>query len=111
MKEELKAVVPRILKSKNLRINESKTEEYEIKRGGDEAWEKCKYLGGLLDTAEHIKRRNVLATDVSNQLIYIFESKKASLDIKIRIFNSHIESIFMYNRELGKLTEKTRRYK
>ena len=76
MKEELKAVVPRILKNKNLQINDRKMEEYEIKRGGDEAWKKCKYLGGLLDTEEHIKRRNVLATDASNQLIYIFESKK-----------------------------------
>ena len=105
-KEELKVVVPSILKCKDVQINESKTEEYEIKRGGEENWKKCKYLGSLLDTQEDIKRRKVLATDSYYQLKHIFESKAASLDIKIRIFKSHIESIFMYSCELWTVTKK-----
>ena len=44
-KNEIRKQVPPILKEKNLQVNDSKTEEYEIKRGGDENWKKCKYLG------------------------------------------------------------------
>ena len=51
------------MKSKNLQVNESKTEEYEIKRGSEEKWKQCKYLGSLLDTKEDIKGRKLLVTD------------------------------------------------
>ena len=44
LKEELEVVVPSILKSKYLQVKESKTEEYEIKRGSEEKWKTCKYL-------------------------------------------------------------------
>ena len=47
------------------------------------------------------QRRKVLATDAYNKLKNIFESKKASLGIKIRIFKSHIESIFMITWNFG----------
>ena len=36
LKEDLKKVVPSKLKEKNLQINETKSEEYVIKRGGEE---------------------------------------------------------------------------
>ena len=41
-----------------------------------------------------------------NDLKYILESKKLSLDIKIRLFNNHIESVFLYNSELWTMTKK-----
>ena len=69
-------------------------------------WKKCKYLGSLLDAGEDIKRRKVLATTACNQLRHIFESKKASLNVKIGTFKSHVESIFMCNCELWTLTKK-----
>ena len=100
MKEELKAVVPRILKSKNLQANESKTEEYEIIRGGKEKWKKFKYLGSLLDTEADTKRRKVLVHE-----IHIGEQERKSRN-KIRIFKSHIESIFRYSCELWIFTKK-----
>ena len=34
-----------ILAKRNLVINESKTEEYEIIRQGNEKWKECKYTG------------------------------------------------------------------
>ena len=74
MKEKLKAVVPSLLKGKNLQLNESKMEEYEIKRGGEEKWKKCKYLGSLLDTEEDIQRRT--DGDAYNQLRHILESNR-----------------------------------
>ena len=37
-----------ILAKRNLVINESKTEEYEIIRHGNEKWKECKYTGEFL---------------------------------------------------------------
>ena len=53
-KENLEKEVPPTLKEKNLRVNETKSEEYAIKRGGDENWKNCKYFGSLLDTDKDI---------------------------------------------------------
>ena len=106
VKENLKKEVPSILKEKNLLVNETKSEEYVIKRGGDESWKNCKYLGSLLDTDKDINRRKILATNTYNQLKYIFENRKTSQKTKFRIFKSHVESIFTYNCELWTLTKK-----
>ncbi len=106
VKENLKKEVPSILKEKNLQVNETKSEEYVIKRGEDESWKNCKYLGSLLETDKDINRRKILATNTYNQLKYIFENKKTSEKTKFRIFKSHVESIFTYNCELWTLTKK-----
>ena len=45
------------LKQENLHINQSKTEKYHIKNGGDESLKKCKYVGSLLGTTGDIERR------------------------------------------------------
>ena len=63
LKEDLKKVVSSTLKEKNLQINERKFEEYVIKRGGEETWKNCKYLGSFLDTDKDIYRRKILATN------------------------------------------------
>ena len=57
-----------ILAKRNLVINESKTEEYEIIRQGNEKWKKCKLLGSLLDTEKDINRRTILAIDAFKTL-------------------------------------------
>ena len=44
-------------------INETKTEEFKISKRGDKMWQKCKYLGKLLDTNEDLKRIKRLAND------------------------------------------------
>ena len=106
LKADLKKVVPSKLKEKNLQINKTKSEEYVIKRGGEETWKNCKYLGSFLDTDKDINRRKILATNTYNQLKYIFDNKKTSKQTKLRIFKSHIESIFTYNCELWTLTKK-----
>ena len=55
----------------DLIMNEEKTEEFTIKRNGEETWKKCKLLGTLLDTEEDIKRRKVLTI---NDLFYIYNT-------------------------------------
>ena len=76
LKEDLKKIVPSTLKEQNLQINETKPEEFVIKRGGEETWKDCKYLGSFLDTDKDINRRKILGTNTYNQLKYIFDNKK-----------------------------------
>ena len=104
-KNEIRKQVPPILKEKNLQVNDSKTEEYEIKRGGDENWKKCKYLGTLLDTESDINRRKILALAAFKQLSHIFNNKKVSEEVKLRLLRSHVESIFLYNCEIWTITK------
>ena len=93
------------LKQGNLHINQSKTERYHIKKGGDESWKKCKYVGSLLGTTEDIERRKQLTKTAFLKLKPIFTNKKVGVDTKIRIFNALLASIFLYNCELWTLTD------
>ena len=88
----IKETIPSTLAKRNLVINESKTEEYEIIRQGNEKWKKCKLLGSLLDTEKDINRRKSLAIDAFKTLNKIFDSRKISNAVKIRTFNAYIGS-------------------
>ena len=103
--EDVKKRIPNQLESFNLHVNESKTEEHRIKRGGNDNWKKCKYLGTLQDTNSDISRRKCLAILAFNKLKIAFNSK-LTIKNKIRIFNAYIESIFLYNAELWTLTKR-----
>ena len=59
----------------------------------------------LLDTAEDINRRKQLSMMDYNKLKFILDSKKTSIQMKIRIFSSFIASIFLYNSELWTLSK------
>ena len=102
----IKETTPSTLAKRNLVINESKTEEYEIIRQGNEKWKKCKLLGSLLDTEKDINRRKILAIDAFKTLNKIVYSRKISNSVKIRTFNAHVASVFLYNSELWTVTKK-----
>ena len=56
--EKMKDELPVKLAQQGLKINESKTEEYTVKRANcDNRWRDCKLPGSLLDTQNDIKRR------------------------------------------------------
>ena len=97
---QIKAEIPPKLQARNLTINPTKTEEYEIKRGGDESWKKCKYLGSMIDTEADISRRKNLSNIAMNKLQDIFKHKRLHHRQKLRIFNALVASIFLYNSEL-----------
>ena len=103
--EHRKATIPSQLKKRNLNVNIGKTEEYHIRREGNEDWKKCKYLGSLLDTKSDISRRKGLAISTYNKVKHILDSKKLTLDIKLRVFDTYISSVFLYNCELWTLTK------
>ncbi len=52
--KKVKQEMPGKLAKHNLFVNKTKTEEFIVKRSGDDSWKKCKLLGSLLDTEEDI---------------------------------------------------------
>ena len=56
----------------------------------------------VLDRAflEHGKSEKILATLAYKQLNQTFESRSVHIPTKMRLFNSHIERMFLYNSEL-----------
>ncbi len=104
--ERVKKEVPDKLKKSNLFVNEGKTEEYHITRGGDESWKHCKYLGSNLGTEEDIQRRKALAISTYNKMKHIIENKKTSTITIRRIFKTYIESVLLYNSELWSMNRK-----
>ena len=106
MKDEL----PDKLVQRGLKINESKTVEYTIKRANcDNRWRDCKLLGSLLDTQKNIKRRKVLAINAANKLKHLFLIKDVTMSVKTTLFRSYITPIFLYNSELWTLTNNMQR--
>ena len=89
----------------NLIINQDQTEMYKISRKSDEEWKKYKYLGSMLGTEEDINRRKSLLLDAFKTMENILlRSKKISEKIRIRVFKTYLESVFLYNSELCTLT-------
>ena len=82
------------LKQGNLHINQSKPERYHIKKGCDESWKKCKYVDSILGKTEDIKRHKRLTNTAFYKVKPIFTNKQVGVDIKIRIFNALLTSIF-----------------
>ena len=85
-------------------MNEEKTEEFTIKRNGEETWKKCQLLGMLLDTEEDLKRRKVLEMNVGNSMKETY-FRDISIEAKIHSFNCYVGSVFLYNCEAWTLTK------
>jgi len=105
--EQIEKDIPKVLKERNLNINDTKTEKFVVNSSVQNTnWRECKYVGSLLGTNEDIKRRTELTNIAYSSLKTIFNSKKVNEDTKLRIFNALLESIFLYNSEVWGLTNK-----
>ena len=104
---QIKETIPDLLKSRNLIINQRKTEEYSVSRGGPDEWTKCKYLGSLLDTQKDIARRKLNASIQLAKLSNIWTDSRMHDNTKMKIFNSLIAPIFLYNSEILSMTATT----
>ena len=95
------------LSKRNLKINKTKTENFKISGSKDDnnSWKKCKYLGTMLDTEEDIDNRKKLALFVFNKYKTKLTNKKLSLEVRLRLFNSYVKPIFLYNSELWTVTK------
>ena len=87
-----------------LKINNSKTERFTISRNQHE-WKKCKLLGTILDTTEDIKRRKTLAISTANNLQNLFNNGDLTINVKVKLIDTYIEPIFLYNSETWTLTK------
>ena len=114
--DDIKEKIPKQLERRNLLINPDKTEEHKIewikkpKKGEvineeDWTWKKCRILGSMIDTKEDVKRRKSLALVALNKLNDIWENKIVTVKLKLKIFNSTIKPIFLYNSELWALSK------
>ena len=104
---QVKQTIPKRLKKRQLMVNEDKTEEFVVKRKGNESWKKCKLLGSLLATIEDIERRKALTNAIMNtpKLKAIFRSRVVSEKVKIRVFNCYMDATFLFNSETWGITE------
>ena len=84
-------------------LNKSKTDNYIIYRQNHH-WKKCKLLETLLNTAEDIKRRKILAINAAKNLWGFFKNDKLTISLKLKLINMYIEPTFLYNSETWTLT-------
>lgn len=103
--ENIKSEISGKLSRRNLLINENKTEYYKIKRKGNDNWKSCKYLGSLLDTELDLRRRKQLSMVSFRKYQKCIQSKLLSLKTRLRLLNTYVTSIFMYNSEIWTLTK------
>ena len=94
----------KIMVKKGLKVNKNKTENYIISKQNHQ-WKKCKLLGTLLGTKEDIKRRKILAINAANNLCHFFENNKLTINLRLKLINTYIEPIFLYNSETWTLTK------
>ena len=102
--ENQKIQLPNILKSRNLLVNKTKTEQYTV-QSNDDGSKKCKLLGSYLDTDTDIKNRKSKFFNAAEQLKDIFFHPRLPHSTKAGAFNTYLSSIFLYNSKLWTLTE------
>ena len=92
------------LGKKGLKVNKNKPANCITSRQNHQ-WKKCKLLVTLLDTEEDIKKRKILAINAANNLRRFFENGKLTINLKLKLINTYIEPIFLYNSETWALTK------
>ena len=103
--ENIEKTIPGTLSTRNLLVNETKTEKYHISRTSENSWRNCKLVGSKLGKEEDIAYRKSLAIASFQKLKPILLDKRLYTGRKIQIFQSLVESIFLYNCELWGLTK------
>ena len=100
----VKDSIPSKLRTRNLIINEDKTEEFMI-TNKEQEWKDCKLLGSKLDTIKDLERRKCLTIDAMKELKSLFKNHRINEKLKIRTFEAYVSSIFLYNSELWAVTK------
>ncbi len=103
--EQHKKLVPQIIKRRKLNVNTDKIEENEVERNGNEDWKKCKLVGSLIDTTTDITTGTDLTIAAYNKLKKILERRRVSIKMKIKVKNTYIKNIFLYNSEIWSVTK------
>ena len=100
-KDEVYEKAKEIMKSKNLLVNEEKTEYTAVKRGSKEEereWRNVIKLGSKLGDREDIQRRKELATIALAKNDAIWKNNwKTKLTTRIRLYETLVKSVLLYN--------------
>ena len=64
-------------------------------------------MGSLIDSNSDINRRKGLALCAYNKLKKILESKQVNIKLKMRVLDTYVKSIFLYNSEIWTVTKET----
>ena len=104
--DDLKQMLPKIeevFAEWNLTVNPTKTEYVDFtvsedpKKRGTEEWRKCSTLGSLACSKKDIERRIILANTAYGKLKRVWKTKIIPDHLKLRIYDSLVISILMYN--------------
>ena len=79
---------PKVLLSRSLQVNNTKTEGYVINRENSN-WKNCKLLGSLLDTVEDMKRRKTLVITAANNIEHIFKNKRITQTSNVQAYKTY----------------------
>lgn len=89
--------IERILQNYNLKVNVDKTEFTTIRKDVDD-WKTSKKVGSLLGSKEDIEHRKHLSNLALNKLTSIWNrADKIKQKTRIKIYNSLVKSILLYN--------------
>ena len=100
-KDKIYEKAKEIMKSKNLLVNEEKTEYTTVKGGSKEEereWKNVIKLGSKLGDREDIQRRKELATIALAKNDAIWKNNwKTKLTTRIRLYETLVKSVLLYN--------------
>ena len=99
----------KIFPTRNLKINEDKTEHTEIKRGdrNTESWRYAKKVGSLIGDTEDIMRRKQLAIASMNNLFKIWIRQDHISEIRrLKLYQTLVKPVLTYNCGTWGLTKK-----
>ena len=86
--------MPIILNSRDLIVNNTKTEEYTARQNTDE-WKKYKLLGSYVGTETDIKNRKEKLFNAADQLKEMFMQRLLPYSTKVKAFNTYLTRIFI----------------
>lgn len=92
----------------NLKVNPTKTEYTTLIRDENEAWRMTKKVGSLLGDAEDINRRKQLSQAALNKLQCLWKGKIISLKTRMKLYNTLVKSILLYNASTWGMNETTK---
>ena len=84
-----------------LRVNDTKTQWLEVRRGGPSEWRKRVYLGSCLNTEVDIKRKCRQADTAFHTIrMVVFRHSQVPTGLKLKLFKTLVISVLLYNSDL-----------
>ena len=84
-------------------MNDAKTQWLEVRRRGPSEWKECIYFGSCIDTEMDIKCRCRQADAALHTIrAVVFRRSHVPTGLKLKLFNTLVISVLLYNSELDR---------